>query len=337
MAKPARKKTSLTGPQKAAALIIALGPKQSSQVLKLLSEDQMEEVVVNIFKVDKLDLDTRATVFKEAHEIATATEYVSSGGVDYARELLQATLGVQRTQELLYKLSGNRDRPFEFVRDVDPSQLMSFLQGEHPQTVALVLCHLPPTLAASILSAIEPDFQAEVASRVASMNRTSPDVIDAVEKSLKRKLSSVTSSDYSSVGGLDFLVRMLKNVDRSTEKSILTTLDSTLADEVKKSMFVFEDIVNLDDRSIQRILRDVNTNELGLALKGTSEDVRRRILANMSTRAAQTLREDMEAAGPVRLKAVEEAQTNIVRIIRKLDEAEEIVVSRGSSKEEMVL
>lgn len=332
----ATKSKKLNGRQKAAALLVSLGPQLSSSILKLFDEEHLEAVIVEIFNLERIEPDVKMKILEEAYHRATAEEYMDAGGLDYARDLLQRALGPQKGSEILDKIAGQRPNPFDFVREIDPGQVMSFLQGEHPQTISLVLSHLSPGMAAAILSGLEADLQSEVATRVAAMNRTAPEVIDAVEKSLKRKLSTVMNQEFSTVGGLDFLVKILTQVDRATEKGILQSLDPNLAEEVKKQMFVFEDIAKLDDRSLQRVLRDVNSQELSLALKGTNEEVRRRVFANMSSRAAQILKEDMETSGPVRLKAVEEAQQSIVRLIRRLDEAEEIVLSRGSADEVLV-
>ncbi|MFN8533042.1 MAG: flagellar motor switch protein FliG [Dehalococcoidia bacterium] len=327
----------LTGRQKAAALLIALGPTLSSQLLKMISDDRLEIAISEVFKLERLDMETKIGVLEEAFQTTMAEEYLASGGIDYAREILQRALGPGKTSEILDRVSGKNTNPFDFVREIDPSQVMSFLQGEHPQTIALVVAHLPAAGAAQVLAHLDSDLQGEVASRIAAMNRTAPEVVEAVERSLKRKLSAVSGQELSNVGGLEYLVRVLTQVDRSTEKSILSSLDPTLAEEVRKKMFVFEDIAKLDDRSIQRILRDVNSRDLVLAMRGCTDDVQRRILSNMSSRAAQTLKDDLEALGPVRLKNVEEAQQNIVRVVRRLDEAEEIVLSRSNNRDEVLL
>lgn len=327
----------LTGRQKAAALLIALGPTASSQILKLLSEERLEIAISEIFRLERLDMQAKINVLEEAFHSAMAEDYLASGGLDYAREILQRALGPQKSTEIIERVTGKRLNPFDFIREVEPGQVMSFLQGEHPQTIALVIAHLPASSASAVMSHLDPELQGEVASRIASMNRTAPEVIDAVEKSLKRKLSAVSSQEFSNVGGLDYLVRVLNGVDRATEKSILTSLDPTLAEEVRKKMFVFEDIAKLDDRSIQRILRDVNNRELVLAMRGCTDEVQKRILSNMSSRAAETMRDDLEALGPVRLKNVEEAQQAIVRVIRKLDEAEEITLGRSNNRDEMLV
>jgi flagellar motor switch protein FliG len=330
-------RSKLTGRQKAAALLIALGPTLSASLLKMFSDDRVEVAIAEVFKLERLEMQTKIEVLEEAFQSAMAEEYLATGGLEYAREILQRALGPKRTSEILDRISGKNKNPFDFVRDIDPSQIMSFLQGEHPQTIALVVAHLPAHAASQVISHLDADLQGEVASRIAAMNRTAPEVVDAVERSLKRKLSSVASQELSNVGGLEYLVRVLNQVDRTTEKTILSNLDPTLAEDVRKKMFVFEDIVKLDDRSIQRIMRDVNSRDLVLAMRGCTEEVQQRILSNMSSRAAQTLRDDLEALGPVRLKNVEEAQQNIVHIIRRLDEAEEIVLSRSNNRDEVLL
>ncbi|MGI5836432.1 MAG: flagellar motor switch protein FliG [Chloroflexota bacterium] len=330
----------LNGRQKAAALMIALGADLSAEVMKHLKEPDIDRVTVEIFSMERIAHEVRFDIMSEALELAQAQGYISSGGVEYAKEVLSHALGPQRAKEIVERLaSGWRSDPFDFVRMADPVQLVGFIQDERPQTIALVLSHLQPTLAASIIARLDRDLQAEVALRIATMERTTPEAIDQVEQTLKKRLSSVLSQDYSSVGGVEFLVKVLTQVNRSTEKTIMQSLEETdpaLAEEVRKQMFVFEDIIKLDDRSIQRVLREIDTKDLALALKGASEEVKNRIFKNMSTRAAQILREDMEVGGPVRLRTVEDAQQRIVTIIRRLDDAEEIVIARGGAEDEVV-
>ena len=330
----------LNGRQKAAALLIALGTDLSAEVLKHLKEPDIDRVTVEIFSMERIAHEVRFDVMSEALELAQAQGYISSGGVEYAREILSNALGPQRAKEIVDRLaSGWRSDPFDFVRMADPVQLVGFIQDERPQTIALVLSHLHPSLAASIIARLDRDLQAEVALRIATMERTTPEAIDQVEQTLKKRLSSVLSQDYSSVGGVEFLVKVLTQVNRSTEKTIMQSLEETdpaLAEEVRKQMFVFEDIIKLDDRSIQRVLREVDTKDMALALRGASEEVKSRIFKNMSTRAAQMLKEDMEVGGPVRLRTVEDAQQRIVTIIRRLDDAEEIVIARGGGEDEIV-
>jgi len=230
-------------------------------------------------------------------------------------------------------------RPFEFVRKTEPSQLLNFIQDEHPQTIALILSYLSSSQAASVISALPPDKQVDVAKRIATMDRTSPDVIKEVERVLERKLASLVNQDYTIAGGIDSVVEILNSVDRGTERHILETLETEqpeLADEIRKKMFVFEDILTLDDKSIQRVLREVDNNDLSIALKNTAEEVKEAIFRNLSKRLAEMIKEEMDFMGPVRMKDVEEAQQKIVNIIRKLEDSAEIVISRGGGDEIVV-
>lgn len=324
---------SLKGRQKAAALLIALGPDISGEVLRHFKESEIETLTFEIFQLEKVTEETKGQVLEECYHMAVARDFISSGGADYAREVLIRALGKEKAQEVIERMAASR-RPqrFGFARDSDPSQLAQFIGSEHPQTIALILGHLQATQAAQTMTHLAPDLRTEVALRIATMDRTPPEVVEQVEEVLKRKLSSVISRDFTSVGGTQFLVNMLTTVDRGTEKQILEYLDganSELAAEVRKLMFVFDDLVRLDDRSLQRVLREVDSKDLSLAMRGTSEDLQERIFRNQSTRAAQALREEMEIGGPVRLRQVEEAQQRIVNIVRRLEDAEEIVVQRG--------
>ncbi len=321
-------------------MLIALGTDLSAEVLRHLKDTDIDRVTVEIFSMERIANEVRTEVLGECIELAQAQGYISSGGVEYAKEVLTHALGQQRATEIVDRLaSGWRNEPFDFVRMADPGQLVGFIQDERPQTIALVVSHLHPSLAASILARLDRELQAEVALRIATMERTTPEAIDQVESTLKKRLSSVLAQDYSSVGGVEFLVKVLTQVNRGTEKIIMQSLeesDPALAEEVRKQMFVFEDIVKLDDRSIQRVLREVDTKDLALAMRGASEDVKSKIFKNMSARAAQMLREDMDVGGPVRLRTVEDAQQRIVSIVRRLDDAEEIVISRGGSEDEVI-
>ena len=269
-----------------------------------------------------------------------AQQYIAEGGIGYAKELLEKALGDEKAQGVIAKLTASLQvRPFEFVRKTDPSQLLNFIQDEHPQTIAMILSYLPPQQASMVLGALPPEKQADVAKRIAQMDRTSPDVIKEVERVLERKLASLVNQDYTIVGGIDSIVNILNNVDRSTEKHIMESLeidDPELADEIRKKMFVFEDILLLDDRAIQRVLREVDNADLELALKSSTEEVQNVIFKNLSTRLASMIKEDMDFMGPVRMKDVEEAQQKIVGIIRRLEEAAEIVISRGGGDDIVV-
>lgn len=327
-------KEKLTGVQKAAILFITLGPDASAPILKKLPEAEIQKITFEIANMQKVKKELREEVLQEFVNLNKAKDYIVEGGFDYAKNLLSKALGAQKAMEIIEKVSEitQQYRPFGIARKADAQQLLNVIINEHPQTIALILCYLQPEKAAQILSGLPEELQSDVARRVATMNNTSPLVIEEVEEILEKKLSNVVRSDFASIGGVQTLVDILNNVDRGTEKSIIEELDRyqpELAEKIKDSMFVFEDIVTLDNSSIQRILREVDMKALALALKGVSEDVANLIYSNMSKRAAQTLKEDLEFMGPVRLIDVEKAQQQIVAIIRRLDEAGEIVMSRG--------
>ena len=311
----------------------------SAEVLKHLPEDEIERLSYEVFSLGSLTPDAREQIITEAQETVMAREYISAGGVDYAREMLERALGPSKAGEIVDRIAANAEAmPFAFLREVDPVMLLNHLQKEHPQTIALIIAQLTPERAAEVLAGLTPDLQAEVSVRIASMDHTVPEVLQEVAGVLRKKLASMITphQDFNESGGLEALVRLLKQVDRGTEKTILESMERTdpkLADEIKKQMFVFDNITLLDDRSIQRVLREVEMKDLGLALKGTTDEVKGRIFGNMSERAAQMLEEDMQAHGPVRLRHVEEAQGRIVAVIRKLDEAEEIIIARGGDDE----
>ena len=328
------------GIQKAAILLIALGPEKSASIFKHLKEDEIEELTLEIANTRSVSPQTKESVLNEFYQICLAQQYIAEGGIGYAKELLDKALGSDKAQEVITKLTASLQvRPFEFVRKTDPSQVLNFIQDEHPQTIAMILSYLSPAQSAMILGALTPEKQADVAKRIAKMDRTSPDVIKEVERVLERKLSSLINQDYTIVGGVDAIVGILNTVDRGTEKHIMESLEieePELADEIRKKMFVFEDILLLDDRAIQRVLRDVDNNDLAVALKGANEEVQNVIFKNLSKRLAAMIREDMEFMGPVRMKDVEEAQQKIVGIIRKLEDSAEIVISRGGGDEIIV-
>jgi flagellar motor switch protein FliG len=330
----------LKGSQKAAALLIALGPEVSAEVLKHFRETDIEALTFEIFQLEKVTEETKGEVLEECYHMAVARDFITSGGAEYARDMLVRALGKDKAQEVIDRLSvSRRSQRFAFARESDPAQLAQFIGNEHPQTIALILAHLPATQAAQTMTHLAPELRTEVALRIATMDRTPPEVVDQVEDVLRRKLSTFLSRDFTSVGGTPYLVKMLTNVDRGTEKQILEFLDnanSDLAAEVRKLMFVFDDLVRLDDRSLQRILRDVDSKDLALAMRGTSEELQERIFRNQSTRAAQALREEMEIGGPVRLRQVEEAQQRIVNVVRRLEESEEIIVQRGGGEDVLV-
>ena len=330
----------LKGIQKAAILLIALGPEKSSLIFKHLKEEEIEDLTLEIANTKSVTPQVKDKVINEFYEVCLAQQYIAEGGIGYAKELLEKALGADKAMDVIGKLTASLQvKPFEFVKKTDASQLLNFIQDEHPQTIALILSYLSAGQAATILGALIPEKQAEVARRIATMDRTSPDVIKEVERVLESKLSSLVNQDYTIIGGVDAVVEILNTVDRGTEKHIMETLEveePELADEIRKKMFVFEDILLLDDRAIQRVLRDVDNNDLAIACKGSTEEVQGAIFSNMSKRLAEMIREDMEFMGPVRMKDVEEAQQKIVNIIRKLEDSGEIVISRGGGDEIVV-
>lgn len=331
---------TLSGRQKAAILLISLGPEVSAQIFKHLRDEEIEQLTLEIANVRKVDSSEKDSVLAEFHQICLAQEYISQGGINYAKDILQKALGEQKALEVINRLTATLQvRPFDFARKADPSQILNFIQNENAQTIALVLSYLQFDQASIILSSLPQEKQAEVARRIAMMDSTSPEVIAQVERVLEQKLSSTVTQDFATAGGIESIVSILNGVDRGTERTILDSLeiqDPELAEEIKKRMFVFEDIVNIDDRSIQRIIRDVENADLQLALKVASEEVREVVFKNMSKRMADTFREEMEFMGPVRLRDVEEAQTRIVTIIRKLEEAGEIIIARGGGDDIIV-
>lgn len=329
-----------TGIQKAAILLIALGPERSADIFKHLKEDEIEELTLEIANTRSVSPQVKEDVLNEFYQICLAQQYIAEGGIGYAKELLDKALGEDRAKEVITKLTASLQvRPFEFVRKTDPSQLLNFIQDEHPQTIAMILSYLTSAQAALVIGALPPEKQADVAKRIAMMDRTSPDVIKEVERVLEKKLSSLVNQDYTIVGGVDAIVNILNTVDRTTEKHIMESLEieePELADEIRKKMFVFEDILMLDDRAIQRVLRDVDNADLGVALKAANEEVQNVIFKNLSKRLAAMIKEDMEFMGPVRMKDVEEAQQKVVSVIRKLEDSGEIVISRGGGDEIVV-
>ncbi len=323
----------LTGVKKAAILLMALGPDISAKILKHFSESDIERISLEIANTSKIEISAINEVFEEFLLVNQAQKYVLDGGLEYARNLLERTLGPQKAKEIIKKLKdASQIKPFMFARNADPKQLTNLIANEHPQTIALILSYLDAQLSSQVLSALPDEQQADIAQRIATMERTSPEVLNEVEKVLKERLSSVVQHDFAAAGGIQTLVDILNNVDRGTEKVILEELEvdyPDLVDEIRKRLFIFEDVISLDNASIQRIIREVDQKDLAMALKGSSEEVRERIFRNVSKRAAEMLKEEIEFMGPVRLREVEEAQQRIVSIIRKLDETGEIIISRG--------
>jgi flagellar motor switch protein FliG len=329
------------GVRKAAIVLIQLGPDRAATVLSRLNENEVEAVTAEIARLDSIDVEENASVLGEFRDLLTARSHIAQGGLAYARQLLEQSLGSERASEIIDRLNAAAVQlPFQFLRRVDPAQLRSFIADEHPQVIALVLAHMSADKASLLLAGLPSDQQAEIAHRIAVMDRTSPDIVKAVESTLERKLSSMLQpAEVSRVGGLDPLVNIINRSDRSTERQIvegLESLDAALAEEVKSRMFMFEDIVQLDDRSVQLVMRVIDTGSLALALKGVAAPVRDKITSNLSERAAADLVDEIEILGPVRLTQVEEAQQGIIRSIRELEEQGQIMLRRGNDDDFVV-
>jgi flagellar motor switch protein FliG len=331
----------IAGKNKAAVLLVSLGPERAAEIFKHLREDEIEELSLEMAKLREVSAETVDAVFEEVAENAAAYSYFTEGGVAYARDVLERSLGNDRAQEIIGRLSAVIEmRPFEFLRRTPPEQIHAFLRNEAPQTMALVIANLHTTLAAQVLSLLDESEQAEVALRIARMSETSPDVIKEVETVIRQKLSNVLSQEYASAGGVKSLAEILNNADRPTERNVLENLaerNQELADEIRALLFVFEDIVKLDDRSIQMVLKSIDTKDLALALRGVADEVRDKILANMSQRGSEMLLEEMEYMPPQKRAVVEEAQGRIVAEIRRLEETGSLVIARGGGEDDLVL
>ncbi|PIC87620.1 MULTISPECIES: flagellar motor switch protein FliG [unclassified Sporosarcina] len=335
-----KKNKDMSGKQKAALLLISLGPEVSASVYKHLNEEEIEQLTLEISGVKKVESSVKEEIIEEFHHIALAQDYISQGGIGYAKTVLEKALGKEHAQAIINRLTSSLQvRPFDFARRAEPSQILNFIQNEHPQTIALILSYLEAEQAGLILSQLPQETQADIAKRIATMESTSPEVISEIEAVLERKLSSTVTQDFTETGGVDAVVEVLNGVDRSTEKTILDALeiqDPELAEEIRKRMFVFEDIITLDNRSIQRVIRDCENEDLILAMKVSSEEVKDILFKNMSQRMAESFKEEMDVMGPVRLRDVEEAQSRIVGIIRRLEDAGEIIIARGGGDDIIV-
>ncbi len=330
---PEKRRNNLSGRKKAAILLLALGPEIAADVYRNLSDHEIEQITLEVANVGTVSKDTTAEVIEEFYHTAMAKQYISHGGLNTARDILEKALGPSKAMEIIERLQGVlTGNPFDFLKSVDASHLINFVQNEHPQTIALILAHLEYEQAAEIMSALPPNDQHEVALRLATMDQISPEIVSDVERVLEKKLSNVFTQEFTNSGGVDSLVELLNRVDQSTSKHILEKLEhesQELATEVKKHMFTFDDLIKLDDRTIQKILSEVDFKILATALKGAGEEVKSQILGNMSSRAAATLQDDMSVMGPVRVKQVEESQQAIINILRKMEENGDITVTRG--------
>ena len=325
-----------TAREKAAILLIAIGKESSAKVFQKLNDDEIEQLTLEIANIRKIDTKMQNDVIREFHEAFMAQNYIMDGGIDYAMEILNKAIGQQRAYDLIGKLTSTLQvRPFDFARRLDPSQLLNIIQHEQPQTIALILSYLDAKQSAPILSALPTEIQASVIAKIARMGKTSPEHIKEVERILEKKLSSLGVSDYTRVGGINTAVDILNAIDRGTEKYILESLNTSnrdLADEISSKMFLFENIVRLNRVSMQRVLKEVSNDDLVLALKGVKPEVQEFVFENISKRLQEMIREEMEIKGQVRIRDAEEAQQKIVNIIRKLEEAGEITITRGQEE-----
>jgi flagellar motor switch protein FliG len=333
--------SKLRGVQKAAVLLVAIGEQRAGEIFKHLGDSEVESLSLEIAKASKVPTEVCRDVIDEAVESVLAEDYLAEGGVEYARNVLQRSLGGDRADEIIGRLAATIERrPFEFLRRTPPEQIAVFLRHESPQTVALVISNLHTVLAAKVLSMLPAEEQAVVALRIAMMSETRPEVVAQVENVVRSRLSAVGSQEYAMAGGVKSLADILNFADRSTERNVLDELakaDSELAEEIRLLLFTFEDVVKLDDRSIQMVLKETDQKDLAIALRGVSEDVRGRIFSNMSERGAELLREEIDFQPPQRKRVVEEAQGRIVGVVRRLEEAGAIVISRGSGGEDALV
>ncbi len=331
---------AISGSKKASILLIALGNDYSAQVMKHLHEDEIEQITIDITNIQTIDAQTKDDIIDEFYELCLAQNYISEGGIEYARQLLVDAFGGERAYNLIEKITSSLQvKPFDFLRRADANQILNFVQNENPQTIALIFSYLLPGQAALILSSLSQERQAEIVEKIAYMGSASPENIQEVERVLERKFSALGSEDYTTVGGIQSTVDIINSVDIGTEKRILGGLETQnreLAEEIRRRMFVFDDIVKLDSRSIQRILKDTDNKELAIALKGSSKEVIQVVMSNMSKRLQEMIKDDMEYMPPVRLRDVENAQQKIVNIIRKLEDLGEIIIVRNEEDEMIV-
>lgn len=332
----------ISGKRKAAIFLACVGSDRASRIMAAMSDDEVEELTLSLSSLDSVDFSVRTEVIDEFYELAVANKVVTQGGLDYARSLLEKAFGPERSIDILTRLQSNlQDVPFQFLKKADPGQIVTFIQDEHPQTISLILAHLPAPTAAIVLSALSTEVQADVVMRIAKMERTPPEVVREVERVLERKMAAVFTQGFTFAGGVKDVAEVLNNIDRAAEKAIMGSLeeaDPELAEEISRLMFTFDDIVYVDDGGIQKALREVESKDLALALKGSSEDVSEKIFHNMSERAREMIKEEIEFMGPVRLKNVEEAQQKIVVAIRQLEEAGELIIEgRGGGGENEIV
>ncbi|PCJ57680.1 MAG: flagellar motor switch protein FliG [Candidatus Hydrogenedentota bacterium] len=332
----------MPGRQKAAIFLACMGSERASRILTTMSENEVEDLTLSLSNLDIIESDVRNSIIYAFYELALENKVVTQGGLDYARGLLEKTFGADKTIEILTRLQSSlQDVPFEFLNKADPGQIVTFIQDEHPQTISLILSHLPAQTSAMVLSALAPEIQSDVTMRIATMERTPPEIVREVERVLERKMASVFTHGFTFAGGVNDVAEILNSIDRAAEKFIMGQLeerDPELADEISRLMFTFDDVVFVEDSGIQKALREVDSKDLALALKGSNDDVRDKVLKNMSERAREMIMEEIEFMGPVRMKNVEEAQQKIVTVIRTLEEAGELIIEgRGSGGDDEIV
>ncbi|MDD3765708.1 MAG: flagellar motor switch protein FliG [Eubacteriales bacterium] len=330
----------LSGREKAAILLVSVGTANAVKIFKYLKDEEIEQLTTEIAKLGKVEVEMRKAIIEDFSKACRVKSFYNDGSINYVKEVLEMAIGPQKAAQLVERLmQSTQDRPFDFIKKVDPNQLLNIIQNEHAQTIALIFSYLSPQQAAAVLAALPREKQAEVATRIAMMDMTSPEFTSEIERILRKKLTSLGKESYTASGGIQAIVDILNAADRGTEKAIFETLevtDSELAEAIKKRMFVFEDIINLDNKAVQLFLKEVDVHELALALKSATDEVKQRIVENMSKRMYSILEEEIELLGPVKLRDVEEAQQRIVSIIRKLEDAGEIIVSKSGGDEIIV-
>jgi flagellar motor switch protein FliG len=333
--------TRLSPIQKAAVALVAFGPEVSALVLKGMKEQDLESITVEIANLRDVPPEIEEKVIEECHQIFMARQYISQGGIDFAQTILEKAVGSNKAKEILHRLESSiKSRGFSLLKDIDPKQLTGFLQNEHPQTISLILTQLNPQHAAGVLSELSPELQAEVSLRIALMEKIAPEILKEIEQTLEGHFEQTAGGEMSSSGGAKAIAEILNLIDATAEKNILQSLeaeDPDLAAEIKNMMFVFDDIILLDDRSIQRLLKEVETKDIAIALKATTDEVRNKIFSNVSERVAIMIKEEMEFMGPTRLSDVEAAQSRIVEVVRGLEEEGQIIISGRGGKEEIIV
>ena len=323
----------LTRQQKAAAVIVSLGTEKASQLYQYMDPEDVEQITLEVAKLGYLDSETTENVLNEYYQMCMTNKAVTEGGLEYARAVLERAFGPQTASTLLDKVTKSlKNREFSFLNKADEKSLFAALQHERPQTIAVVLSYIDPQKSAAVIDALDPERQVKVVEDIANMEGASPTAIKIIEAEMEKKFSNIMTTSNVKVGGVDYVADVMNNLDRASEKSIfdqLSTYNQELAEEIRKRMFVFEDSVSMDDRSVPRFVRDCDAKDLVLALKGANSDVANKIFTNMSTRMAQSIRDDLEVTINVRMRDVEAAQQRIVGIIRDLEEKNELIILKG--------